>query len=80
MTDNRIKFKLDPRCYSILESVRDERLLPSLNVAINFLIGDYRRLQDENRRLQNQLILQHRGPNGGQEGAKQGPKVDSAKA
>lgn len=59
------KFRLDPRCHSILESVRDENLLPSLNAALNFLIRDYRRLQDATRN--------HNGTN-------LAPKVDAAKA
>lgn len=48
MTPKRAEshFRLDPRCSSILESVRDENLLPSLNTALNFLIRDYRRLKD----------------------------------
>jgi hypothetical protein len=72
MSDGRIKFKLDDRCYSILESVRDQNLYPSLNSAINFLIQDYRRLQDENSRLKQQLR--------GQSDPNLTPKVASAKA
>ena len=67
MTKHATKFRLDPRCHSILESVRDENLLPSLNAALNFLVKDYRRLQESAKAR-------------GQSDPKVTPKVDAAKA
>jgi hypothetical protein len=68
MARAQTKFRLDPRCHSILESVRDENLLPSLNAALNFLLRDYRRLQDEARLARNHS------------GTTMAPKVAAAKA
>lgn len=60
-------FRLDPRCHSILESVRDENLLPSLNAALNFIVKDYRRLQESAKPRHHSDVTVP-------------PKVDAAKA
>jgi hypothetical protein len=62
----RLHFRLDDRCYGILESVRDANALPSLNAALNHVIRDYRRLQNEHERVIEALSIQS--------GAKSGTK------
>jgi hypothetical protein len=73
-------FRLDSRCYSILESVRDEHLLPSLNAALNFIVQDYRRIREAEFYARLQSNEREKSANQKQSGVTVAPKVDAAKA
>ena len=36
-------FRLEPEALAVLEAVRTRHFLPSLNAALNYVIGDYKR-------------------------------------